>query len=230
MVTIAPELPGAPKLIRDIVGRDIRVSLGHSNATFAQGLAGLQAGATALTHTLNAMSPFQSREPGLAGLISLPENSEAVQPPYYSFIPDGHHLHPNTVSTLHRIAPQRSILITDSIEVAGLRDGVYPGHAQIPHMQHKLGNLVTIDGTNTLIGGCISLQECVGNLMKFTGCGISEAVRSATENVAGLMGLDHAGGRGVIKEGMRADLCVLNDQGDVLQTWIGGRKVWDREA
>ena len=177
------------------------------------------------------MSGLQSREPGLAGLIGLPSTATATAPPapFYSLIPDGQHLHPATLSLLHRAHPRRSILVTDSIELAGLPDGVYAGHAQIAARQRKTGPRATIDGTDTLIGGCVSLQEGVRNLMRWSGCGIAEAVACVTENVAGLMGIDGPGGRGVLREGRRADLCVLSDEGEVLQTWVAGRKVWDRE-
>jgi N-acetylglucosamine-6-phosphate deacetylase len=120
-------------------------------------------------------------------------------------------------------------LVTDSIELAALPDGLYPGHAQIPHSQLKSGSRATIDGTDTLIGGCISLQQGVRNLMEWSGCGIAEAVGTVTENVGAFMGIDGKGGRGVLREGRRADLCVLSEHGDVLQTWIAGHKVWDRE-
>ncbi|KAF2190614.1 carbohydrate esterase family 9 protein [Zopfia rhizophila CBS 207.26] len=228
LVTLAPELPDSSSLIKSLTSQDIRVSMGHSNATFDEGLLGLKAGATCLTHTLNAMSPLTSRAPGLAGLISLP-SSHSPPAPYFTLIPDGEHLHPNTVALLHNSNPKRSILITDSIELASLSDGTYPGHSQIPHAQTKLGSRVTIAGTDTLIGGCISLQQGVRNLMKWTGCGIAEAVATVTENVAGFMGIDGDGGRGVLRKGRRADLCVLSEAGEVLQTWIAGVKVWDRE-
>jgi N-acetylglucosamine-6-phosphate deacetylase len=206
--------------------------MGHSGATYAQGLAGLEAGATALTHTLNAMAPLNSREPGLAGLVSLPSKSKgplssSAQSPYYSIIPDGHHLHPATVSLLYASNPQKAILITDSIELCGLPDGVYPGHSQIPSLQRKNGTRATIDGTDTLIGGCISLQQCVKNLLEWSGCNVAQAVKCVTENVASLMKLDQPAGRGVLREGYRADFVVLNDEADVLETWIAGRKVWE---
>ncbi|OCL12137.1 carbohydrate esterase family 9 protein [Glonium stellatum] len=226
LATIAPELPNSTTLIKQLTAAGTKVSLGHSNATYAQGLAALTAGATALTHTLNAMSSLNSREPGLAGLISLPSSSNpnitsststsSTTPPapFYSLIADGQHLHPATVSLLHRASPRRSILISDSIELSGLPDGLYPGHAQIRSQQRKLGARATVEGTETLVGG---------------GCGVAEAVMSVTENVAALMGVDGVGGRGVLREGRRADLCVLSEEGEVLQTWVAGRKVWDKE-
>lgn len=65
--------------------------------------------------------------------------------------------------------------------------------------------------------------------MDWSGCGIAEAVGTVTENVAAFMGIDGEGGRGVLKEGRRADLTVLNEQCEVLQTWVAGHKVWDKE-
>ncbi|KAF1835970.1 Metallo-dependent hydrolase [Decorospora gaudefroyi] len=228
LVTLAPELPDSSALIKTLTSQGIRVAMGHSTATYADGLSGLKAGASALTHTLNAMPSWASRAPGLAGLISLPETGR-VAPPWYTIIADGEHLHPNTVSLLHRSNPRRSILITDSIELASLADGTYPGHSQIPFEQVKRGTRATIAGTDTLIGGCIPLQQSVRNLMDWSGCGLAEAVATVTENVAAFMGIDGQGGRGVLKEGRKADLTVLSDQGEVMQTWVGGHKVWDRE-
>lgn len=65
--------------------------------------------------------------------------------------------------------------------------------------------------------------------MAWSGCGIAEAVGTVTENVAGFMGVDGHGGRGILKEGRRADLTILSEAGEVLQTWVAGHKVWDKE-
>ncbi|EMD88972.1 carbohydrate esterase family 9 protein [Bipolaris maydis ATCC 48331] len=228
LVTVAPELPDSANLIKSLTSQGIRVAMGHSTATYEQGLAGLSAGASGLTHTLNAMPSWASRVPGLAGLVSLPETAK-VAPPWYTIIADGEHLHPNTVSLLYRSSPKRSIVITDSIELASLKDGTYPGHSQIPFEQVKSGTRATIAGTDTLIGGCIPLQQSMRNLMDWSGCSIAEAVGTVTENVAAFMGIDGKGGRGILQEGRRADLTVLSEQGEVLQTWVAGHKVWDRE-
>ena len=68
LLTLAPELPGALNLIRTLsMQYGVRVSLGHSAASFGEGEKGMEAGATLLTHTFNAMNPLHHREPGLAG-------------------------------------------------------------------------------------------------------------------------------------------------------------------
>ncbi|KAK5112130.1 hypothetical protein LTR62_004473 [Meristemomyces frigidus] len=222
IVTLAPELQGTSHLVSHLTSNSIRVSLGHSSATYQQGLEAVKAGATCLTHTLNAMAPLHHRDPGLAGLVTA-SSADAVESPFFSLIADGNHLHPSVATMLFRSNPAKAILITDSIELAGLPDGTYPGHAQIPFNQTKLGTKVVIEGTETLIGGCAGLDECVRNLMWWSECGIAEAARCVTENVAGLMGIED---RGKLEVGRRADLVVLDDGGVVRETWVRGRRVW----
>ena len=222
MVTLAPELEGSAALTEELSqNHDIVVSLGHSDADYETGESALKAGATALTHVFNAMPPLHHRTPGLAGLIASSSSS-----PYFSLIADGIHLHPATLTLAYRSNPTRCMLITDAVEMAGMPDGVYPGHAQVPHPQRKEGNRVTIEGTDTLIGSCCGLDECVRNLATWSGCGLAEAARCATENIAALMRLKD---RGVIEQGRRADFVVLDHEGRVLQTWIKGIKVFDHE-
>lgn len=173
-------------------------------------------GATALTHVFNAMAPLHHREPGLAGLM-------ASGRCFYSVIPDGIHLHPATLAMAFRTDPSKCILITDSTELASLPDGVHPGHGQIPHQQRKVGNRVTIEGTETLIGSCCTLDECVRNMVEMADCTLAEAVRCVTENVAAMM---HESKRGMLEFGRRADFVILDGLGNVQETWIGGEKVW----
>lgn len=218
VVTLAPELPGALDHIKTLTEEyGVHVSMGHSAANHEQGIAGMKAGANLITHTFNAMNPLHHREPGLPGLISDPS------PPYFSIIADAIHLHPRIVGIAYRSSPTHCILITDSIELSGLPDGLHPGHAQIPFRQLKAGNKVTIEGTDTLIGTCIGLDECVRNLMKWAGIEVQQAVRCVTENVANAMGLKD---RGVLEEGRRGDFVVIGEDGVVKETWVLGKRVW----
>lgn len=218
MITLAPELPGSTALIGQLQEEhpNVVVSLGHSTATYEDGLAALQMGARALTHVFNAMSPLHHRNPGLAGLMSMGRC-------YYSVIPDGIHLHPSILTLCMRAGPQKCIFITDSIELAGLPDGVHPGHGQISQRQFKQGNRVTIEGTDTLVGSCSTLDECVRNAVAFSGCNLAEAVQCVTENIADMMGEMK---RGKLELGRRADFAILDHDGNVQETWVNGTKVW----
>ncbi|OCT44233.1 putative N-acetylglucosamine-6-phosphate deacetylase [Cladophialophora carrionii] len=220
LITLAPELPGATTLIGQLQEEypHVVISLGHSTATYDEGIAALQLGARALTHAFNAMNPLHHRLPGLAGLMSTGKC-------HYSIILDGIHLHPSVVTLCMRTDPRKCVFITDSIELAGMPDGLHPGHGQIPQWQLKQGNRVTIEGTDTLIGSCCTLDECVRNAVAFSGCNLAEAVQCVTENIADLMGERK---RGKLEPGRRADFAILDGEGNVLETWIGGHKVWER--
>lgn len=224
LVTIAPELPGSCALTSALVERGIRVSLGHSNASYTDGIEAVKAGANCLTHTLNAMAPLHHRDPGLAGLVTTAPATTHISP-FFSIIADGHHLHPSVVTMLFRANPAKCILITDSIELAGLPDGTYPGHAQVSSNQTKKGTRVVIEGTETLIGSCIGMWQCVDNLIKWSGCSTAEAARCATENIADFMGEAE---RGKLEQGRLADLVVLDDSNglEVVKTWIGAEEIW----
>ncbi|KAE9987961.1 hypothetical protein EG328_000905 [Venturia inaequalis] len=232
LVTVAPELDLASPLIGTLTSQSIRVSLGHSSATFEQGRTALSFGANCLTHAMNCMEPLHQRNPGLVGLITLPEEGEEeggvpVKPPFFSILADGVHVHPTVATLLYRAAPQRAILISDSIELAGLPDGTYPGNAQIQGNQVKAGAVATMEGTDTLIGAVSTVDNAVKNLIKWSACNVAEAVRCVTENVADMMGvLD----RGVLVEGRRGDFVVLDDEGTVLETWVAGKQVWRCEG
>lgn len=221
LVTLAPELANNQSHIEQLSRSQVRISLGHSAASYRQGIEAVQGGAVAITHVFNAMEPLHHREPGLAGMISSNEVS-----PFYSLIADGVHVHPAVATMAYRANPGKCMLITDSVELAGLQDGDYPGHAQVSQMQRKEGSKVTIAGTETLIGSCVSLDKCVKNLVSWSDCSLAEAVRCVTENIADMMGLED---RGKLLEGRRADFVVLNDEGTVLETWVGGKRAWKRE-
>ncbi|KAK6602494.1 N-acetylglucosamine-6-phosphate deacetylase [Botrytis cinerea] len=223
VVTMAPELPGALEHIQKLRNEyTISVSMGHSAATYDEGLKGMDAGASLLTHTFNAMNPLHHREPGLVGLISSPK-AENRWKPSFSLIADSIHLHPSIVSMAYHASPNKAILVTDSVELSGLPDGIYPGHSQIPHPQLKEGNKVTIAGTETLVGTCIPLDQCVRNLMEWANIPIEKAVMTVTRNVAVPMGLVDRGG---LESGYRGDFVVMDKQGHVKETWVLGKKIW----
>ncbi len=130
IITVAPEVPGAVKVIEKCAELGIRVNMGHSDATFKQALDGKKAGARGITHIFNAMRPFHHREPGLVGLGLLDEDI------YIEVIADGVHLHPKTIELIFRTKRRldRIVLVSDSVRGAKLRkcpiydkDGILSG-------------------------------------------------------------------------------------------------------
>jgi len=111
IITIAPEIPGAPSLIKKISALGIVVSMGHSDATFAEAEEGFLAGAKGITHIFNAMRSFHHRELGIAGFGLL------TQGIYIEIIADPFHLHKQVIDLIFKIKnPERIIIISDSVK------------------------------------------------------------------------------------------------------------------
>jgi N-acetylglucosamine-6-phosphate deacetylase len=209
-VTLAPELPGALPLIEFLVRHGIRVSMGHTDATWAEASAAVDAGATTATHLFNAMRPIRHRDPGVAGFV-LASHVAA------GFIADGNHIAFETIRMIARIkAPDELVLVTDAL--AGL--GMPPGRYWLA------GREYISDGTcgrlpdGTLSGSLLPLNRAIGRLVDEAGLEPALAVRLATLNAARVVGL--AGSRGQIEVGRNADVVVVDDDWEVLATVAGG--------
>lgn len=136
IMTVAPELHGALEVIGRLSELGIRVSMGHSEATYEEALKGKEAGATCITHLFNAMRPFHHREPGLAGFGLLDPDV------YIEIIPDGIHLAPETVEMIFRIKdPEKILIVSDSIKGPMYKEGVLQGSKlMLSRATHTLRN------------------------------------------------------------------------------------------
>jgi len=119
LLTIAPELPCALKVIEEATRLGIRVSLGHSCASYIETVSALRAGAVSTTHIMNAMKLLHMHDPAI--LTAVLEHDC-----YAEMICDGFHLHPPIVRLLLKTKGyERMIAVTDSISAAGCPDGLY---------------------------------------------------------------------------------------------------------
>ena len=110
IITIAPELEGAPGLIKKISAQGIIVGMGHSDATYEEAEKGFHAGAKGITHLFNAMKGFHHRDPGISGFGLLHKDI------YIEIIADPYHLHQATLELILRIKkPQRIIIVSDTV-------------------------------------------------------------------------------------------------------------------
>lgn len=216
MMTIAPELPGSLEIIKSLVSRGAVAALGHTCATYDQTLAGFEAGINHVTHLFNAMPSIHHRAPGPAGAIFERDDITA------QVISDGVHLHPSIVRMVFKqLGPERHVAITDGMQAMGLPDGPYEFNGQ-PY-EAKDGTARYHDGT--LIGTATGLNQIVARLMKFTGCSLATAIKTATENPARVMGLQKS--KGFIRSGYDADLVLLNRDLSIRITIVGGTVVYE---
>ncbi len=210
VLTIAPELEGALDLIVDASRRDVCVSIGHSNATLEQGIAGIQAGAHHATHTFNAMRRFDHRDPGLLGAI-LADNKVTAD-----IIADGIHVDPLVVDLFVRCkGVDGAVLITDGISATGMPDGTYRlGSFEVQVRDNRC------ESHGKLAGSVLTLDRAVRNMMSFAKLSFQHSIRMATLNPARVLGIEHR--KGVLQPGADADVVVFSSAGEVLHTVVDG--------
>ena len=212
LITIAPEMPGAMDCIRSLRGR-CAVSVGHTDADFDTALAALAAGADHFTHTFNAMTGLNHREPGVVGAALTDDRV------YCELIADTFHVDPLLFSLVAKQKGDHLALITDSIQVAHLPDG--------PHDQS--GQTVIVDGIRcrfpdgTIAGSSLTLDRAVRNFREHTGLPLYEVVNMASLYPARSVGLD--GTKGSLEPGKDADIVITDGDFNVRQTFVRGESV-----
>jgi N-acetylglucosamine-6-phosphate deacetylase len=215
MVTLAPELDGGVDAVRRFTDAGVVVAVGHTDATLAQVLPAVDAGATVATHLFNGMRPLHHREPGPIGAL-LDDERVTVE-----LICDLVHLHPTVVRIAARHAgPDRTVLVTDAMAAAGVGDGTY----EVGGLRVTVRDGVpTLDGGGALAASTLTLDAAVRNFVQACGMTMVEAANAVAAQPAALLG--RLGEIGTIAPGAAADL-VLLDEGlhvtGVLQagTWV----------
>jgi N-acetylglucosamine-6-phosphate deacetylase len=214
MMTIAPELEGAPEVIAEAALRGVCVSMGHSDADFAAAERGIAAGARHATHTFNAMRPLDHRSPGILGAVLTDPRVSA------DIIADGVHLDPAIVKLFANAKGRdNSVLITDAISATGMPDGRY--HLGALEVDVRDGKCTS---GGKLAGSVLTMDRAVQNLACFAGWKLPEVVAAASRNPARVAGIAN---KGVLVKGADADFVVLNKDGGVLRTFVGGVE-WPR--
>jgi N-acetylglucosamine-6-phosphate deacetylase len=209
LMTIAPEIPGAIETIARATELGIRSSIGHSNADKAEAQKGLRAGATTATHTYNAMRALDHREPGILGVVL---DCDEI---YADLVCDGVHVAPEMVRLWFKAkGPERAILITDSLEAAGMPEGVYRLGETTIHV--KNGRCVTDAGV--LAGSLLTLDQAVAKMQEFTRVDLATAVRLASRNPARMLGLSDD-----LMIGAVANFNVYDEDGKRRQTVLRGK-------
>ncbi|KIJ66046.1 carbohydrate esterase family 9 protein [Hydnomerulius pinastri MD-312] len=195
-------------------------------ATQSQSQAYKRTQSKSLTSTAAITSvPLESRQSSESGKSAFP--GLPFERPFYEIIVDGIHSHPNSVRLAYSAHPDGCILITDAMKILDphLQDGIHEWRDG--RRFYKEGDKLYLEGTTTLAGSVITLDKCVRNFARFTGCSLGEAIKCATFNPAKCLGIENK--KGSLRAGADADLIVLDRQGEVLSTWVKAKMVWERK-
>ena len=214
MFTIAPEVPGAMGCIREMAATDMRISMGHTAATYAQAKAAIDAGVRQATHLFNAMTPLNHREPGVVG-AALADDRVCCE-----LIADTFHVNKALFSLVARQKGDQLVLITDCLRCGGMPDGVYTLGGQDVYLSGIECRLE--DGT--IAGSTLTLDRAVRNMLANTDLTVSQAVNLASRNPARALGIEKR--KGTLNVGSDADIALLDGNMNVRRTYVEGRLVY----
>jgi N-acetylglucosamine-6-phosphate deacetylase len=211
LVTLAPErVPNG--FIGQLARSGVRVSLGHSMATYEKTVAAMAEGLSGFTHLFNAMRPLASREPG--PIAAALEQSNA----WFGMIVDGFHVNPAMLRLALR-GLAHPILVTDAMPPVGGHQSTFELYGA--KIQVIGGRCARLDGT--LAGSALSMAAAVRNCVHMLEVPLEDALRFASRNPAEFMGLGSL--LGGLRRGYRADIVALNpDSFEVLDTWVAGKE------
>lgn len=215
LITVAAETVG-PEQISRLTAGGIIVSIGHSDGTYAQVKAAVEAGASMVTHLFNAQSQIGNREPGVVGsALDLPQISAGL-------IADGIHVHPASIGIALRAkrGPGQIFLVTDAMSITGTDWTSFELTGRTVY--RKDGALRLGDGT--LAGADLTMTAAIRYMHETIGVPLEEVLRMASLYPA--IAIRQEAERGHLRRGARADFVVLDGVLDVRSTWIGGSKVF----
>lgn len=216
-IAIAPERNGSIPFIQHAKSENVYVALAHTNATFDEAKAAVDAGATIFVHVYNGMRGLHHREPGTVGAAL------ALDGVHDELICDGHHVHPMSAKiVMDANGRENVVLITDCMIAGGKEDG-----------QYKLGefDVVVENGTarlkdsGSLAGSVLKLYESVQNVIRWGIAQPFEAFRMASFNAANSIGLGDVCGK--LDSGYAADFVVVTKNFDLKATYLNGQKRYE---
>ena len=216
-ITMAPEHDRNFALTRHCRETGVVVSMGHSSATYEQAMLGIANGATSMTHVYNGMTPYHHRKPGLVGAAF------RVRDIYGEIICDGCHSHLAALNNYFQAKGRDyGIMVSDSLRAKHCPPG---GSYQLGGHDIEIGEdgLARLKGTDTIAGSTLNMNKGLNILVEKALVPLDAAINSCTLNPARCLGVDDRKGKLVV--GYDADIVVLEDNYDVVQTYCRGKKM-----
>ena len=210
VATVAPEMEGGCEGIKKIRENcNVRVSVGHTDASFEDTMAGIDAGATHITHLFNAQTALHHRNPGVVGAALLRDV-------YTELICDTFHVHKGLFELIARIKGDKLVLITDCTRAGGMPDGEYTLGGQ----KIFVNGIECLLEDGTIAGSVLKLNNAVRNVYNNTDMPVWSVFAAASLNPATAIGADDR--KGSLDAGKDADIIITDSDFNILKTIIGG--------
>jgi N-acetylglucosamine-6-phosphate deacetylase len=217
-VTVGPEAEGCIDFIKQCTKSNVKVAIGHTNASADQINRAVEHGARLSTHLGNGCANLIDRHrnplwPQLANDLLTP-----------TIIADGHHLQPEEIRVFYKVKGPRNLVLTSDVNhLIGMAPGKYEYFGS--EVIYTQDGLVKNPVLNCLAGASMPLKTGVGNVMKYTGCSLGEAINMASGNSARIYNLTD---RSSLAVGKRADLILFeidNYKIKIKQVWVKGKLI-----
>jgi N-acetylglucosamine-6-phosphate deacetylase len=210
IITVAPEIRGMLGLIKYMKTKKVIPSIGHTDATYAEAIRGINTGASLATHAFNRMRSLSQREPAATGAVLLDKRIAA------EVLLDNIHLHLALFNLLILCkGSDKIVLVTDSVA-----SGPIPG-------SRKYGAVYKMkDGT--FAGGCLTMNQAVRNALKIGELKIHQAVNMASLNPARVLGIDKK--KGSLSLGKDADIVIFDEKLDVKLAMSEGKIIFRKRG
>jgi len=219
MVTLSPHFEESCAYIAALAKQGIHVSIGHTHASSQEIVRAIDAGARLATHLGNGIAPEIPRHGNAIWSLLADDRVSAT------FIADGHHLPPDVLKVMLRVKTlQHSVLVSDSVALAGMGPGTYTTPVG-GRVELRPDGRLCVFGSKLLAGATASLAQGIGTLVRTTDVLLHEALAMATTNPGRLVG-----GRGQLTTGSRADILRVRWQESILieDVWLAGEQVHTR--
>lgn len=217
VITLAPEVQGGVEAVKFLKDQNVIVSAGHTDATYDEAKQAFKAGVSMLGHFWNGMRGLHHREPGIVGAGLTCEDITV------ELIADCHHVHPVILElTVRMKGASKVTLVSDSIKPAGLAEGnhLYNG------VNYKIADGLVKLPSGIIAGSSIGLDTAVKNMVIKVGLSVNEAFQMASDTPAKILGI---GSKGRLESGYDADLVIMDNEFNVLETVVEGITVYKRE-
>ncbi len=212
IMTMAPEMEGALELTREANKNGVKISMGHTNATYEEARKGIEAGMSRATHTFNAMRSLNHRESGILGAVLTDDSIEC------EMISDFVHVAPEVCLMIYRLkGADRVTVISDSMQLAGLKQEDLP--KDLPVILGKAAYLKN----GTLCGSIGTVMTGVRNLNSI-GIPLNDCIKMASYNPARDLGMEKE--TGSIRIGKKADLVLIDDSLNVSRVFVRGKELF----
>ncbi len=217
--SISPDFENITELLPLMTQDNTPAFITHTKANVNQTQAAIKAGACHGTHFYDVFYHPDETDPGVrpCGAVEAILADENVS---VDFILDGEHVDPVAVKmALKCKGSDKVCLITDSNIGAGSEPGLYQFGKEEVKFAYP-GAPARFIKNNTLAGSGLTMNKAVENAVKMLNADLPQAVRMASTNPAKVLRLDNTGS---IKTGNFADIVLMNDKFEIIQTWIDGK-------